>query len=374
MANYIIIGGGILGASAAYHLSRIGCKVTLFDAGHKGRAADAAAGIIAPWVSQRRNKNWYAIARGGAVYYPELIDKLRDSGQKDPGYQKVGSLHLHDLDERLHHKYSHLQRRRENAPEMGQITLLNQTETRQYFPEAHERFSSVYVGGSARVNGAELREALLAAAVNEGLTIVHENASIQVDNGRPAVVAGTQKLHPDKLIVTAGAWTRPLLEQAGFESRSTVQKGQIVHMRIREENKCRPVVMPHGEYYLIHFGGGKVAFGASKEDITDFNTDVSVGSQAELLQALLHVAPGMKNAEITGIRTGLRPFTPGFLPVFGELKGASDVIVADGLGASGLTSGPYLGRELAHLAAERPMELDPADYPLEKAAADTILD
>ncbi|MFC4735802.1 NAD(P)/FAD-dependent oxidoreductase [Bacillus daqingensis] len=374
MENYFIIGGGILGASTAYHLTRSGCKVTLFDAGHKGRAADAAAGIIAPWVSQRRNKKWYAIARGGAIYYPELIDMLRDSGQEGAGYQKVGSLHLHDIDERLDHKHRHLLKRQETAHEMGKITLLNHAETRAYFPEAHERFQSVHVEGSARVNGAELREALLQAAVNEGLHLVHDHAALHLQNGRPAVTVGPETFYPDKLIITAGAWTRPLLEQAGFESRSSVQKGQIIHLKKRDENKHYPVVIPHGEYYLIHFGGGNMAFGASKEEITDYNTEVSAGSQAELLQALLHVAPSLENAEITGVRTGLRPFTPGFLPVFGPLKGGSDIIVADGLGASGLTSGPYLGRELANLATGQPMELDPADYPLEKAAADTILD
>lgn len=53
---YVIIGGGILGASTAFYLSKQGTEVILIDRHDKGQATDAAAGIICPWISQRRNK------------------------------------------------------------------------------------------------------------------------------------------------------------------------------------------------------------------------------------------------------------------------------------------------------------------------------
>ncbi len=56
MANVIVIGGGIVGLSVAYYLAKENVEVTLVDADHTGQATTAAAGIICPWVSQRRNK------------------------------------------------------------------------------------------------------------------------------------------------------------------------------------------------------------------------------------------------------------------------------------------------------------------------------
>ena len=47
MSSYIIVGGGILGASTAYHLAKRDVKVTLIDRHDKGQASAAAAGDIA---------------------------------------------------------------------------------------------------------------------------------------------------------------------------------------------------------------------------------------------------------------------------------------------------------------------------------------
>lgn len=51
MKSYIIIGAGILGASAAYHLAKAGAEVTVIDRKHPGQATDEAAGIVCPWLS-----------------------------------------------------------------------------------------------------------------------------------------------------------------------------------------------------------------------------------------------------------------------------------------------------------------------------------
>ena len=61
MKKVAIVGAGIVGATAAYYLSKeADIEVTVFDHGH-GQATKAAAGIISPWFSKRRNKAWYKI-------------------------------------------------------------------------------------------------------------------------------------------------------------------------------------------------------------------------------------------------------------------------------------------------------------------------
>lgn len=95
MKSYIVVGAGILGASTAYHLAKAGVNVTIVDRQQVGQATDAAAGIVCPWLSQRRNKAWYKIVKGGARYYSSLIQQLEEDGETDTGYNRVGAISLH---------------------------------------------------------------------------------------------------------------------------------------------------------------------------------------------------------------------------------------------------------------------------------------
>lgn len=70
MKKVIVIGAGILGASAAYQLAVMGAEVLIIDRQDPGQATDAAAGIICPWLSQRRNQAWYRLAKAGRASIP----------------------------------------------------------------------------------------------------------------------------------------------------------------------------------------------------------------------------------------------------------------------------------------------------------------
>ena len=86
-----IIGGGVVGATAAYYLSQNqNVTVTLFDEG-TGQGTSAAAGIISPWLSKRRNKEWYEMVRMGAAFYPDFLQEVL-AGASIPKevYQQVG--------------------------------------------------------------------------------------------------------------------------------------------------------------------------------------------------------------------------------------------------------------------------------------------
>ncbi|WP_258870972.1 NAD(P)/FAD-dependent oxidoreductase, partial [Halobacillus trueperi] len=94
MKKYIVVGGGVLGASTAYHLAKEGVDVKIIDRKDEGQATEAAAGIVCPWLAQRRNKRWYRLVKGGARYYPELIRQLEAEGETRTGYRRVGAISL----------------------------------------------------------------------------------------------------------------------------------------------------------------------------------------------------------------------------------------------------------------------------------------
>ncbi|MBP1931048.1 NAD(P)/FAD-dependent oxidoreductase [Ammoniphilus resinae] len=360
MQTYIVVGAGILGASTAYHLAKAGAQVTLVDRQDEGQATNAAAGIICPWLSQRRNKAWYQLAKNGARYYQTLMNDLHVIGEMDTGYKQVGAISLHTDQAKLDKLEERAYQRRQDAPEIGEITRLTTSETKKLFPPLAEKFSSVHVSGAARVNGGAIRQALVNAAKKHGANFLRGDATLVCEGSR---VIGVQLegevLESDQTIITTGAWTNDLLQPLGIPPFVHFQKGQIVHLRMpRADTKAWPVVIPPTDQYLLAFEHGRVVVGATHENDTGFDCRVTAGGIHEVFQKALEVAPGLASATVLETRVGFRPFTPGFLPVIGALPGYEGLLLANGLGASGLTMGPYLGSELAKLALGAPTEID----------------
>ncbi|WP_096155516.1 MULTISPECIES: NAD(P)/FAD-dependent oxidoreductase [Bacillus] len=369
MKKIVVIGGGIVGASTAYQLARSGVDVTLVDRFDKGQATDAAAGIICPWISQRRNKAWYGLVKGGARFYPTLIEQLEQDGETNTGYRKVGALSLHSDPLKLEKMAERAHKRREDAPEIGDIKILSPEETNKLFPPLSTEYGAVFISGAARVDGRALRNSLINAAEKRGVKCIRGSASINFYQKQvTGITVNEEVFEAEEVIVAGGAWSKELLDPLGIEFLVKPQKAQIVHLEMENANTENwPVVMPPNNQYILSFGGGKVVVGATHEDNVGFDFRVTPSGLNEIFSKALEVAPGLGQSTLVETRVGFRPFTPGFLPVLGRVPNLSGVLVANGLGASGLTSGPYIGAELAKLAIGKQTELDLSLYDVKGA-------
>lgn len=369
MKKYIIIGAGILGSSTAYHLAKKGANVTVIDRQDAGQATAAAAGIICPWLSQRRNKAWYTLAKAGAAYYGSLIYELEQDGETETGYRKVGALALHSDEVKLDKMEDRATKRQEDASEIGRIERLDASETSDLFKPLSNEFSSVFISGAARVNGKEIRDSLISAAKKYGAQFINGSAEIQSDLSQVSgVKVNGVTYYADQVIVAAGAWAGELLAGIGVHFNVSGQKAQIMDLHLPDvETTEWPVIMPPNDQYILAFEDGRIVIGATHEDGLEFDQRVTAGGLHELLDKALHIAPGLKDAIVGEVRVGYRPFTPGFLPVIGAVPGVEGLILANGLGASGLTVGPFLGLQLAKLALGENVDIDLELYKVEQA-------
>jgi D-amino-acid dehydrogenase len=363
----VIIGGGIVGASTAYALSKGDADVILIDRADSGQATDAAAGIICPWLSQRRNKAWYQLVTSGAKMYHELMKELEADGETDTGYKSVGALGLHREEKTQHLMYERAIKRREKAPEIGEIRLLNEAETMDMYPLLADGYQSVYVSGAARVNGRKLRDAMLRGAEKHGAEIIKGNAELLIDGNKIiGAEVENQKIRSDVVIMTAGAWMDQLIKPLDVQFDIQPQKAQIIHLKYEEMDTSNlPVILPPGDHYVLSFDDHRFVIGATHEDNLGFDTRVTAVGVQEVLNKALDVAPGLKGATLLETRVGFRPMSPESLPIIGSVPGYEGGIFANGLGATGLTAGPFLGRELAKMAMDQETALDLTDYQLQ---------
>lgn len=370
MMDVIVIGAGIAGASCAYHLAAAGARVTVIDRRHRGEATGAAAGIVSPWLTQRRNRAWYRLVREGARYYPILLEKLAEDGEPNPGYQRVGTVYLHKPD-KLNELEVLAKKRKKQSPEMGEITRLSAKETKRAFPSLRGGKSALYIDGGGRINGAALREALLRAAVRRGATWARGDARLLLKHGRViGVKAGEKTYTADRVVAACGVWLPQLLLPLGIRFTVRRQKAEIIHVRLENaETGNWPVVMlPYGQY-LLPFPKGRVVLGATHEN-SFLNTSVTAGGIHDILSKTLAEAPGLNQASFVAAKTGFRPFTPGYVPVVGRIPPFEELYVINGLGSSGLTSGPYLGFQLAQMVCGKSFEIDLTDYDVSAALED----
>ncbi|GAB3055225.1 NAD(P)/FAD-dependent oxidoreductase [Virgibacillus ainsalahensis] len=359
----VIIGSGIVGASAAYHAARGGHDVYLVDNENKGAATDAGAGIICPWITTR-DDNWYNIAKRGARYYPELIDLLAMDGEYDTAYKKVGALSVSSNSEELDSIEKDLLQKQKDAPEMGEIFRLNRKETQGKFPLLKDNLESSYVTGAARIDGKYLRDSMRKGAIKHGVTAIEGEASLIREGEQiTGVAVKNQTIMADRIIIASGAWAPSLLKSLGMEIEIQPQRGQIAHITMPDMDTSNwPVILPQSSHYILAFDDSKVVAGATRETGVGFDYRLTAGGVHEVLSEAFQVAPGLKQGTLKEMRIGFRPVGPDPYPLIGKLEPFHHVIMANGLGPSGLTMGPYIGKLAASIANDEAVDIDLTRY------------
>lgn len=343
-----IIGAGIVGSTAAYYLSKeTDNEVTVFDYG-VGQATKAAAGIISPWFSRRRNKAWYRLARLGADFYPKMVFDLQEEGFDTSFYKQVGVFLHKKTPEHFQDLYDLANSRIEESPLIGDLSLLSENDVSAIFPDLAIKGSVLYASGAARLDGAALTQTLLKAS---SCQVVEKKVSLE------------KTLHGyridgqlfDKVILATGAWLGEILQPLGYDVDVRPQKGQLLDYHFDAlQTDDLPVFMPEGELDLIPFVDGKISVGASHENDKGFDLTVDKTVLDRLEAEAKVFFPKLSDAVFKSDRVGIRAYTSDFSPFFGPVPDLPGVFAASGLGSSGLTTGPLIAREIvAMLMNER---------------------
>jgi glycine/D-amino acid oxidase-like deaminating enzyme len=347
----IVVGGGIVGAVTGYRLAVAGAEVLIVEAGHPGQATAAGAGIVFPWPTAGSVDEdfWWA----AAAEYPALLDQLARDGEPDPGCERVGGITIVDDESGLPAAASTIESLRERDPLVGDIEILAAGEPARRFPPLRPDLAGLYVSGVARVDGRVMRDALLRAAERLGARRMTGEARLVTSLSRvTGVEIGNEVIGAHAVVVAAGAWTASLCEPLGIDVPVEPQRGQIAHLQLSGvDTSGWPVIRTTRDHYLLAFPGGKVVVGATRETGAGFDLRQTAGGVHKILADALGVAPGLAGATLEEVRIGFRPLAAGNRPVISAPR--DGLVIATGLGASGLTLAPVTGTIAADLALGR---------------------
>lgn len=366
--NIAIIGGGVVGATTAFYLTKNpDYQVTLFDEA-TGQGTSASAGIISPWLSKRRNKEWYQMVKLGAAFYPEMLaDVLADAAIPHEVYQKVGTLLFTKKDKQLEELLEIGKKRRVDAPEIGDLKILTPAEIKDLVPIYTKDKRALFAAGGARVDGKELVALLIQTAINNGLQLIQERAQLKPNESDKYHVQSPSLTETfDAVVLANAAWLPETLAPLGYEVDIRPQKGQLVELQTDWETDAWPVIMPTGEKDIIPFLDGKILIGATHEDEAGYDLELEENVLEEMVEnAQEQFSTAIQRQDIQKGRVGTRAYTSDYAPFFGEVPQLKNVFTASGLGSTGLTSGPIVGKILSDLVRGNQPALDPKKFPIE---------
>jgi D-amino-acid dehydrogenase len=375
MNDVIVIGGGIVGASAAYRLACQGAKVTLIDRQDQGYATGAGAGIISPGSSIKPPAAFFPLAYASGSYYHELIAQLQADGEQETGYETCCGLMIATNEEEAGRlplvQKLYEERRAAGVVNLGEISLLDGRGAREVFPALGEVHGAIYTTAGGRVEARVLRATLVRAALKRGATMLNGSAELVVAGDRvTGVKVDGQTLTADHIIIAGGAWSNALGNVLGVNLPVYPQRGQIAHIEMKGQGAGRwPFLLGFHSHYMVTFGPDRVVAGATREDDAGYDYRMTAGGVHEVLHEALRIAPGLASGTLLEVRIGLRPYSPDHLPILGKAPGVQNVSLCTGHGASGLLLGPYSGAAVADQVLGKPVSVDLAPFAPERFLA-----
>lgn len=372
-AKAVIIGGGIIGCSTAYHLGKLGWTDTVLLERKKLTSGTTfhAAGL----VGQLRTSANITQLLGNSV---ALYNTLEAETGLSTGWKMNGGLRLACNAER----WTEVKRQATTAHSFGlEMHLLSPKEAQDLWPlmQIDDVVGAAFLPTDGQANPSDVTQALAKGARMSGVKIFEDTAvlAIEVEDGRiRGVVTEHGRIECEIVICCAGQWTRVLAATVGVNVPLVpVEHQYMVTEKIEGVTSNLPTLRdPDRLTYYKEEVGGLVMGGYEPNPIPWAIDGIPDGFHYTLLSSNFdHFEPIMELAlgrvpalETAGIKTlinGPESFTPDGNFILGEAPELKNFFVGAGFNAFGIASGGGAGQALAEwvVKGEPPYDLWPVD-------------
>ena len=379
----LVIGGGVIGVSIAYHLSRLGCaRVLLLERGQLGGGTTAQSScIIRTHYSVPQN---VVLAQRGQAAFSDFAGYLEDP-EADAGFNRCGLMIVAGEGARAAAMRETLAVERALGIDAQELTI---DDARRLHPllqlsdiaavgwEPDAGYADAYLAltafaRNARRLGATLREGVEVT----GLTRDGTGRITGVTTAQGAIAAGV-------VISAQNIWSRELAAWTGVALPLTLSRHAVFTLEAPVPyTRALPVLKDlasPGKLYMRGYGGAQLLVGDGNEGETiaapdTEQADVPLDYVAEIGEQVAHRMPVFADAGLASSWTGVYDVTPDWNPVLGALPGIGGLQVAYGFSGHGFKLSPVIGRLLAQSALGLPTDIDLAPYSLSRFAAGELL-
>ncbi len=358
-ARVVVVGGGIIGCSVAYHLAHMGWKDVVLLERDKLTSGTTwhAAGLMVTFGSTSETSTEMR------KYTRDLYSRLEAETEQSTGFQPVGFIELACDADRLEEYRRVSTFNRYCGVDVHEI---NKSQVADLFPLARtdDILAGFYVKEDGRADPVGVTMALAKGARMQGVKIFEGVAATGFTSKR-GVVTGVETpygtIEAEYVVNCAGMWARQLGAKAGVNiPLQSAEHYYLITEKIAGVSKSFPVLEDPGSYGYFREEVGGLMIGLFEPICAPWKVggvpeDFSFGELTPDWDRMgPYVEKAMSRVPIsieTGVRKffcGPESFTPDLQPVVGESPELKNYFVAAGLNSIGILTGGGLGRVMAH--------------------------
>ena len=372
-SDVIVVGGGIVGCSAAMFLADAGMDVNLLDRGEiSGEASGLNAGSIGGYGWGRSPSLQEHLTMGSL----DIFKSLQIEKGYDIEFRQSGSLvAIQSLNQ-----YEYAQERVSYLKSEGmQVEILSPSEAKSYEPNLNGDLNGyMYSSYRGQADPIKSTRAFSEVAKNNGAIITASAPVTSLEQaGQGWIVRSHNRVfNCQALLIATGAWTSEIGNMIGlnipiqpvrgqmwatdsippriFHTISSMESSEYWHKNPIVNEDSPPELTHNGDSRVTrHFYGrqranGEVIFGGDRE-LLGFRDDVSfTGIEVNKTHAG-EILPFLDQLSVKRTWSGIMPFSPDGLPLIGRIEQYENLFLATGLGSSGFGRGPGSGMLVADL-------------------------
>lgn len=369
MPEVIIVGGGVIGLSLAWELSRRGINVELFDSHEIGRGASwAGAGLVPPPHRAPDLTDPTCLLRARSAHlYPIWSEQLKDETGIDNGFRVSGGLDI-ALNPR---EEPALQSMTGRWRKQGiRFELVDDIRAAQLEPLLTKEFTrAYYLPERSQIRNPRHLRALQVAAGHRGVRFYSHSPirEIIIDNSVVKGVTTDFVNHfSDVVVVTAGARSGQFMEKIGVQMPTRPIKGQM--LLLEPGQKILNHIIEHEKCYLVPRDEGLVLAGAT-EELVGFDESLTDDARELLWNEATSLVPALAQAKVIKQWCGFRPGSKDSRPYLGEVCGIKGLYVATGHQRAGLSLSPATAESMADVITGQPPQVNLDGYRIDREPA-----